>query len=152
MDCKTSERIAFQQQLFTREHLAERWPALNDFICSADTLEVAYAATRRAVEGRLTVTRGTATEALAFYNAVVEDGRYIGELLAKPEEVARKLDLALSPEVAKHLTEVNAFLPPGAEVMNIAVVAVAVAVTVVIVKGSHPMEELVINQSGLIRM
>ena len=41
MDCKTTERITFEQRLFAREALAQRWPALDKFICSAAALEAA---------------------------------------------------------------------------------------------------------------
>ncbi|PYD85898.1 hypothetical protein DNF23_46390 [Pseudomonas syringae pv. pisi] len=101
---------------------------------------------------RLDISRGTAQEALDFYNKVVQDGRYIDRLLEAPQEVAEKLKLPLSKEAIERLVTVNQLLPPGSTVMNIAVVAVAVAVTVVIVKGIDPLEELVIDQRGLVRL
>lgn len=152
MDCKTSDRISFQQRLFAREQLAERWPALNKYICSANSVEGAYTAMLRNADGKLEIERGAAQEALEFYNTVVRDGRYIEDILTSPREVAAKLRIELSDEVMKHLNVVSGLLAPGSTKMNIAVVAVAVAVTVVIVKGADPLEEIVINQSGLIRL
>ncbi|XLZ71553.1 hypothetical protein ABT364_06190 [Massilia sp. SR12] len=152
MDCKTTERITFEQRLFAREALAQRWPALDKYICSAGSLEAAYGHASRALEGKLDIPRGAAEEALHFYNAVVHDGRYIEHMLEKPQEVASKLELQLSDDVLKHLVSVHDFLSPGSTKMNIAVVAVAVAVTVVIVKGSDPLEEIVIDQSGILKM
>jgi len=152
MDCQTTDRIAFQQRLFNRERLAQRWPAFNDVICSADAVEAAYGAVMRLPESQAKVARGVAAETLEFYNKVVRDGRYIDMLIDRPEEVAGKLDLKVSAEALEQIRVVNSIISPGAEVMNIAVVAVAVAVTVVIVKGSHPLEEIVIDQSGYLKM
>lgn len=152
MDCKSTDRIAFKQQLFAREELSRRWPALNKYISSTTTLEAAYINTEQLIGNRLEISRGTAQEALDFYNKVVQDGRYIDRLLEAPQEVAEKLKLPLSEDAIKRLVTVNELLPPGGTVMNIAVVAVAVAVTVVIVKGIDPLEELVIDQRGFVRL
>lgn len=152
MDCKSTDRIAFKQQLFAREELSRCWPALNKYISSTTALEAAYVNTEQLVGNRLDISRGTAQEALDFYNKVVQDGRYIDRLLEAPQEVAEKLKLPLSKEAIERLVTVNQLLPPGSTVMNIAVVAVAVAVTVVIVKGIDPLEELVIDQRGLVRL
>jgi len=148
----STERIVFEQRLFAREELARRWPALNRYICSGTDLEAAFVKTEELVGGRLDIPRGTAQEALDFYNKVVHDGRYTEQLLTEPRTVAEKLKIPLSDDVIKRLDMLNEIITPGGTVMNIAVVAVAVAVTVVIVKGIDPLEEIVIDQRGMLRL
>lgn len=148
----STERIVFEQRFFAREELARRWPALNRYICSTTDLEAAFTKTEELVGGRFEIPRGTAQEALDFYNKVVHDGRYTEQLLTEPRTVADKLKIPLSDDVIKRLDMLNEIITPGGAVMNIAVVAVAVAVTVVIVKGIDPLEEIVIDQGGMVRL
>lgn len=153
MECKNLERVSFQQRLSVREELAGRWPALDKFICSTSEVEAAFISVSKKLEGQLVdIPRGTAAEALDFYNKVVTDGRYIDAMINNPAEVASKLGVKVSEDVLGNIKEVGTFLAPGATKMNIAVVAVAVAVTVVIVKGSNPSDLVVIDQSGLVKM
>lgn len=153
MKCKNLERVSFQQRLSVREELTERWPALGKFICSTDQVEAAFVSVSNKMDGRLIdIPRGTAEETLDFYNKVVTDGRYIDTMVDNPSEVASKLGIRVSQDALRYIEEVATILRPGSTVMNIAVVAVAVAVTVVIVKGSNPLEDVVIDQSGLVKM
>lgn len=153
MECKNLERVSFKQPLSAHKDLAERWPALGKFICSAGELEAAFVSASRTMEGQLVdIPRGTAEEAVNFYNKVVTDGRYIDAMIENPSEVASKLGIKVSEEALVNIKKASSVLIPGSAKMNIAVVAVAVAVTVVIVKGSNPLEEVVIDHSGFIKM
>lgn len=152
MDCQMTDRISFQQSLFARERLRGRWPALSKFISSSSEVEAGYGSMLQQVEGKLDITKGAAKEALDFYNRVVVDGRYINEMLEKPDAVAERLGLKISDEAKKSFQTISQAGKVGSVMNPIEVVAIAVAVTVVIVKGSDPMEEIVINESGMIRM
>src|SRR5215469_12466222 len=60
----------------------------------------------------LKIPEEVSTEALSFYNAVVVDGRFIGELVKNPQAVADKLGLRVDPRVFEHLTDVVAAAMP----------------------------------------
>jgi len=144
-------RISFQHRLGMREEIGNRWPALHKFITSGSEIEAAFFKASRSLEGRLPdIERGSAEEVLDFYNKVVADGRYVDEIVDNPSEVASKLNIRVSEKALNQIQE-TATVVRG-DRMNLAVVAIAVAVTVVIVKGSDPLEQIVIDQSGRIKM
>ena len=154
MECRDLGRISFQQRLSIRQELAERWPVLDKFVCSAGEVEAAVISVSKKMEGQLVdVSKGTAEEALDLYNKVVIDGRYIDTVVNSPREVAEKLGTKVSDKALSHIEAVSTALRPGgAAVANVAVVAIAVAVTVVIVKGSNHLEQVVIDQSGIVKL
>lgn len=96
-----------------------------------------------------------AREAFDVYNRVVKDGRYVSLLATDPAKAAKLSDIALSREALGIIKKAGfAVLPGGGgEVQNPAIAPIAVAVAVAVVtKGSNPMEEIIIDQSGMIKM
>jgi len=92
-------------------------------------------------------------ELLNFYNAVVEDGRYIASLQNNPAKVAKKLKVRISKDILKDFQYASSLIEdqinPNA---SVAVVAAAVIVIVLQTTKIAPGDELVIDRSGIIKL
>lgn len=97
----------------------------------------------------------TAREALKFYNTVVKDGRYVAVLGSDPKAAADLLNLSVSERAIDLVKEAQQIVLPGDIRANVAVtvVTVGVAVTVAVVtKGKNPVEEIIIDYSGMVKV
>lgn len=152
--------LIIQQRLFSNETI-ERFPSLRSVAVRdytlVDELYREISSSRAWDENEVLV--GTSGEdaaaALEFYNAVVEDGRYVALLATEPETVARLLDWDVSVGAVTIIKEGSREFIPGDLKANVAVtvVTVGVAVTVAVVtKGKNPIEELILDASGRVKI
>jgi hypothetical protein len=93
-------------------------------------------------------------EALAFFNKVVVDGRYVREFTEAPAKVAQNLGLSLSRAArarlkAYRIADVLGSHAPGS-LMSPA--AVAVVVAAIIVLWSNDPRKVVVDKSGVIKL
>jgi hypothetical protein len=133
-------RLLYQQPLFLREELRRRWADRHVLATSATELESFYeqvAADPRVRE--LSAPREVVQEALAFYNAVVTDGRHIYELRTDPQQVARLLDYEVSAEAAE-LVSRAAWITGEAQSNDVTIV---LAIVIVIVAFDDPGEVVI---------
>jgi hypothetical protein len=98
-------------------------------------------------------TDSEADEALAFYNRLIIDGRYVKLALEHPDEAAIKLGVPVSQGA---LRAVQAGLAlPGAKVSDngttLATIAVVVVI-LVIISNKDPEQEVVVDSSGVIKI
>jgi hypothetical protein len=103
--------VVFQEAVFKRERLLEKWPHLHRTINSGDEVAAAFEAARRHPMWRddprlADLAPGTAREVLDFYNAVITDGRYIAEFQTNPGRVAKRLRLDVSAEAVRVISTV----------------------------------------------
>ena len=152
--------LILHQQLFSDETV-ERFPSLRSTAARqyevVDDLYRDMSSSRAWEENEvLRETSGEdATAALDFYNAVVEDGRYVALLATEPETVAGLLKKEVSGRTIEIIKEGTREFLPGDLRANVAVtvVTVGVAVTVAVVtKGKNPIEELIIDHSCMVKV
>ncbi|MGW1270857.1 hypothetical protein [Streptomyces sp. NPDC002491] len=133
-------RILYQQPLFLREELRRRWAERHMLATSATELESFYeqvVADPRSSE--LGASREVVQEALAFYNAVVADGRHIYDLRTDPQQVARTVGHEVSDEAAE-LVSRAAWITGEAQSNDVTIV---LAIVIVIVAFDEPGEVVV---------
>jgi hypothetical protein len=96
----------------------------------------------------LEIPPATLKETLAFYNAVVADGRYTKLLQKAPEKAAERLNVRLSATAAEHLRAVAevAVGPGPVEGPVEAVIAV-----VVVIACARPTEGVILDSSAIVQ-
>jgi len=129
--------------------------AADHHIKSADAVTAGYVALKDNEEAaKLSPNPQVAQETLAFYNAVVRDGRYVGLLKTDPQKAADNLGLSVSPEVLKTLTRsAELKVDVSKETQQLGEVGVAsIAVAVVVVTSPQADNQVVVDSSGLVKL
>jgi hypothetical protein len=89
-----------------------------------------------------------AKQALAVYNKIVADGRYVKQFASNPSAAAKRLGLELTAAQADKIRAAIATASGGAAATDVELVAVAVIVLVLAVV---PDREIVIDSAGRIK-
>src|ERR1035438_4285426 len=106
--------ILFRHPILAKESsaVAKRRETL---LASVPRIEAYYAkATASKAIQKLDIKPATSKAALRFYNEVVTDGRFIGQLATDPQAVAEKLKIKVTPVVINAISAVTpGLLGPG---------------------------------------
>ena len=162
MDPESRPDIVFQQSLFKREALMDKWPQLRRVITSADEVAAAYEVAERHPMWRedpmlVDIPRATVNEVLKLYNAVVADGRYIAEFQTNPAGVARKLKVKVSKQAVGVVSHVHKKMKSdvgvvgAAVVVSVAVVGAAVT-TAIISSHADRRDRILVDDSGYVKL
>lgn len=154
--------VIFQQSVFKREALMEKWPQLQRVIGSADEVAAAFEMAERHPMWRedpvlMNIPRSTVDEVLKLYNAVVADGRYIAEFQKSPATVARKLKVRISKRAIGVVSRVHKKMRSdvgvvgAAVVVSVAVVGAAVT-TAIISSHADRRDRILIDDSGRVKL
>lgn len=162
MEPEPKPDIVFQQSVYKRERLMEKWPHLQQMIGSADEVAAAFETMERHPMWRedprlIRIPKSTANEVLKLYNAVVADGRYIALFEQNPAAAARKLGIKVSKKALAVVTTVqkkkreSMSVAGAAIVVSVAVVGVA-ATTAIVSWHSDRRDKILIDDSGRIKI
>jgi hypothetical protein len=154
--------VLFQQSIFKRDTLMEKWPHLHRVISNGDELAVAFEAARQHPMWRddprlANLSPDIAQEVLDLYNAVIADGRYLAEFQADPGAVAKRLGLTVSSEAIAVVSTVASRMDGdvgvvgAAVVVSVAVVGIAVA-TAIVSSAADPRARILIDESGRVKL
>ncbi len=116
---------------------------------SQDELNTVFATVSAAATKQLSA---DASQALAVYNKVVADGRFVKQFATDPGGAAQKLGLKLSPAQAGRIQEVAGISAKGGKggVLADDVELVAVAI-IVLVLADVPDRDIVVDTTGIIK-
>jgi hypothetical protein len=154
--------VLFQQSIFKRETLMEKWPHLHRVISNGDELAAAFEAAQQHPMWRddprlADLSPDTAQEVLDLYNAVIADGRYLAEFQADPGAVAKRLGLKVSDEAVGVVSTVASRMDGdvgvvgAAVVVSVAVVGIAVT-TAIVSSAADPRARILIDESGRVKL
>jgi hypothetical protein len=148
-------RVVFRQTVESTDDLLARWPNPEPAV-TVERITVGLAATRSRLEESnldLRADEPTAADALELYNAVIADGRYLDELIEDPQLAADRLGQRVSSEAADLLRRAMSLEPGLGLVRELSRgrLAITVFIAIVILAADQPAEEVVIDDSGLVK-
>jgi hypothetical protein len=149
-------KVVFQQLIESQDELVSKWPRLRTVVTPEQVSLGMDALRRRVAAGDidLQTEEAAAREAVNLYNSVIADGRYVGMLLTDPKGAAEHLGQSVSAEGAELLRRAVSLDPTFAEQQGAALSPVGevfIIVFIAIVVAAREPEEMVVDESGLVK-
>lgn len=149
-------RVVFKQLIESKDELVSKWPRLETVVTPEQVSLGMDALRRRMADGTvdLRAEEATTREAVDLYNSVISDGRFVGLLVSDPQEAASRLGRTVSPEAADLLRQAVSLDPTFAEQQGAALSPVGevfIIVFIAIVVAAREPEEMVVDESGLVK-
>jgi len=147
--------VKFQQTINTVESLIEKWPLLEPVILSAEFVQTGLEVYSRDPRSReIKVTDAEANEAVAFYNKLITDGRFVKLAQQKPDEAAKNLGVAISPGAVKAVKTALAIHPvySSGEADRPSTGTIVAVIICVVAFGRSKPSDIVVDSSGIVKI